>query len=141
MWLLNFILFFITSPSFSSNSPTPSPSNIPPRFISYTTPSSNESNYSNLGSEIVVIVREGPSSLGKELLRVSGEDPDGDDLKFGVLGTLGMYILRVDNVPNTNSAIVYLNQELDRESRDTYNVLLTLTDGKLGKGNFVSINL
>lgn len=117
-------------------------SNIPPRFTSYTSnPASNESNSSNLGSEIVVIVREGPSSLDKELLRVSGEDPDGDEITFGVLGTLGMYILRVENVPKSNSAIIYLNQELDRETRDTYNVLLTLTDGKLGKGNYVSINL
>ena len=85
-----------------------------------------------------MIVREGSSSLGKELLRVSGEDPDGDEITFGVLGTLGLYILRVENVPKSNSAIIYLNQELDRETRDTYNVLLTLTDGKLGKGNYVS---
>lgn len=134
--LFHFLFFLFDSYCFKVSA---SNSNIPPRFTSYTTnPAFNESNSSNLGSEIVVIVREGSSSLGKELLRVSGEDPDGDEITFGVLGTLGLYILKVENVPKSNYAIIYLNQELDRETRDTYNVLLTLTDGKLGKGNYVT---
>lgn len=77
--------------------------------------------------------------MGKEILRVSGEDPDGDELFFGVQGALGNELLRIENhVPSKNSAIVYLNKELDRETTDSYSLILTLTDGKLGRGKFVS---
>lgn len=104
--------------------------NIAPRFAPIA---------SSSGSEIVVIVREGPSSVGREILRVSGEDPDGDDLTFGVQGALGNELLKIENnVPIKNSAIIYLKKELDRETTDSYSLILTLTDGKLGRGKFVS---
>ncbi|RWS14756.1 cadherin-23-like protein [Dinothrombium tinctorium] len=102
--------------------------NFPPRFV--TNPATG-------GSEIIVRVREGPSSLGKEIHRLVGEDPDGDLLTFGVLGALGSDILHIENV-KPNQAIVYLRKELDRETRDSYSLVLTLTDGKLGKGNFIT---
>lgn len=103
--------------------------NFPPRFVSTDGTSGT--------GEIVVRVKEGPSDLGKEIVRLAGEDPDGDPLTFGVLGTIGSDIIRVENVP-VNGAIVYLRKELDRETRDSYTVVLTLTDNKLGKGNYVS---
>lgn len=104
--------------------------NLVPRFVS---PDGSQ------GSEIVVLVKEGPGSVGKEIARLAGEDADGDALTFGVVGTIGADILDIQNVPN-NAAIVYLRKELDRETRDSYSIVLTLTDGKLGKGNFVSTN-
>jgi len=102
--------------------------NFPPRFS--TQPGS--------GSEIVLRVKEGPSLLGKKIYELVGEDPDDDTLTFGVLGTIGTDILRIEN-QKPNKANIYLKKELDRETRDSYSLVLTLTDGKLGKGNFVSI--
>ena len=75
--------------------------------------------------------------MNKEIYRLVGEDPDDDPLTFGVLGTIGEDILRIENV-KPNQAVIYLRKELDRETRDSYSLVLTLTDGKLGKGNFVS---
>ena len=108
-----------------------SKSNLPPRFT--TDPNGP-------GSEIVVVVKEGPESLGKEILRVAGEDPDGDELTFGVQAPAGNELIKIVNhVPSRNSAVIYLNKELDRETKDSYSLVLTLTDGKLGTDKFVSI--
>jgi hypothetical protein len=106
-----------------------SDNNFPPRFAA--------SGGGGSGSEIVVRVKEGPSSLNKEIYRLVGEDPDGDALTFGVLGAIGEDILKIEN-EKPNQAVIYLRKELDRETRDSYSLVLTLTDGKLGKGNFVS---
>lgn len=84
-------------------------------------------------------VREGQSSLNKEIYHLIGEDPDGDPLQFGVLGTLGRDLLRIESV-GKEEAKIYLRKELDREIQDSYTLVLTLTDGKLGKGNFVSFH-
>lgn len=46
-------------------------------------------------------------------------------------------ILRIENTGN-NEANVYLNRELDRETKDEYSIVLTLTDNRLGDGNFVT---
>lgn len=105
--------------------------NLPPRFT--TDPNGP-------GSEIVVVVKEGPESLGKEILRIAGEDPDGDELTFGVQAPAGNELIKIVNhVPSRNSAVIYLNKELDRETKDSYSLVLTLTDGKLGTDKFVSI--
>lgn len=110
-----------------------SKSNLPPRFT--TDPNGP-------GSEIVVVVKEGPESVGKEMLRVAGEDPDGDELTFGVQAPAGNELIKIVNhVPSRNSAVIYLNKELDRETKDSYSLVLTLTDGKLGTDKFVSIPL
>lgn len=112
---------------------TASKSNLPPRFT--TDPNGP-------GSEIVVVVKEGPEYLGKEILRVTGEDPDDDELTFGVQAQAGNELIKIVNhVPSRNSAVIYLNKELDRETKDSYSLILTLTDGKLGKDKFVSIIL
>lgn len=135
-----------SSHSVSISSPPPAHStlpvkgNHPPRFVT--------DSYGHSGSEIVVVVKEGPDSVGKEILRVSGEDPDGDDLQFGVQGGISVsptsssssndLIKIVNGIPSKNSAIIYLNKELDRETKDSYTIVLTLTDFKLGAGKFVT---
>jgi len=104
--------------------------NLPPRFT--TDPNGP-------GSEIVVVVKEGPSSVGQEILRISGEDPDGDELTFGIQSSSSSDLVKIVNHrPSRNSAVVVLNKELDRETKDSHSVILTLTDGKLGRDKFVS---
>ncbi|KAH7637786.1 cadherin-23-like protein [Dermatophagoides farinae] len=107
--------------------------NLPPRFKS-------DSNDFDTQSEIVVRVKEGASSLNKEIYHLYGEDPDNDPLTFGVLGTLGKDLLRIESISN-NEAKVYLKKELDREIQDSYTLVLTITDGKLGKGNYITKSL
>lgn len=104
--------------------------NSPPKFI--TSAPGQSSN-----SEIVVRVKEGPASIGKLIYTLKGEDPDDDPMTFGVLGTMASELLRVENVPG-NQANVYLRKELDRETTESHQVVITLTDGKLGRGNWVS---
>lgn len=106
--------------------------NLSPRFKS-------DNNDFDTQSEIIVRVKEGASSLNKEIYHLYGEDPDNDPLTFGVLGTLGKDLLRIESLSN-NEAKVYLKKELDREIQDSYTLVLTLTDGKLGKGNYVSFS-
>lgn len=105
--------------------------NLPPKFI--TSQAGQASN-----SEIVVRVKEGAASIGKLIFTLKGEDPDDDPLTFGVLGSTASDLLRIENVPG-NQANVYLRKELDRETTESYQVVITLTDGKLGRGNWVSI--
>lgn len=104
--------------------------NLPPKFI--TSQAGQASN-----SEIVVRVKEGAASIGKLIFTLKGEDPDDDPLTFGVLGSMASDLLRIENVPG-NQANVYLRKELDRETTESYQVVITLTDGKLGRGNWVS---
>nr|XP_027198229.1 cadherin-23-like [Dermatophagoides pteronyssinus] len=107
--------------------------NLPPRFKS-------DNNDFDTQSEIVVRVKEGASSLNKEIYHLYGEDPDNDPLTFGVLGTLGKDLLRIESI-SKNEAKVYLKKELDREIQDSYTLVLTMTDGKLGKGNYITKSL
>ena len=104
--------------------------NLPPRFV--TLP--------GYSSDIVLTIKEGNSSLNKEIYRLAGEDPnEGDRLRFGVIGPIGNDILRIENdVPTLNQATIYLKKELDRETQPSYSLVLTLTDGKLAKGSYVS---
>ncbi|KAI1285640.1 Cadherin-23 [Halotydeus destructor] len=103
--------------------------NFPPKFVS--------TDGTSYASEIIVHVREGPTDVGKQIARLVGKDADNDHLTFGVMGTIASEIVRVEN-SGDNEANVYLRKELDRETRDSYAVVLTLTDGKLGKGNFIT---
>lgn len=68
--------------------------NTPPRFAS-------ESG----GAEIVVRVKEGPSALGQSIYHLVGEDADGDPLKFGILGTIGDEIIRIENMPPSEASV------------------------------------
>ncbi|XP_013175482.1 PREDICTED: cadherin-23 [Papilio xuthus] len=89
-------------------------------------------------SEIVVRLKEGPETpVGSLIYRLRGIDPDGDTLKFGIKDQIGSDILRLEAI-SSNEANVYLVKELDRETRDEYSFVLTLTDGYLGEGNFVT---
>nr|CAD7572448.1 unnamed protein product [Timema californicum] len=81
--------------------------------------------------------RNQPRSL---IYRLHGADPDGDPLVFGVREQVGNDLLRIENL-GTNEANVYLKQELDRELKDEYSLVLTLTDGHLGEGNFITQSL
>lgn len=108
--------------------------NLPPKFIT-TNPLTGQAQQSS-NSEIVVRVKEGPASIGKLIYTLKGEDPDEDPLTFGVLGSLASDLLGIENVPG-NQANVYLRKELDRETKESYQITITLTDGKLGRGNWV----
>lgn len=108
--------------------------NLPPKFI--TSPSVTGSHQAS-NSEIVVRVKEGPGSIGRLIYTLKGEDPDDDPLTFGVMGSTASDLLRIENIP-ANQANVFLRKELDRETTESYTVVITLTDGKLGRGNWVS---
>ncbi|CAD0199964.1 unnamed protein product [Chrysodeixis includens] len=89
-------------------------------------------------SEIVVRLKEGPDTpVGSLIYRLRGIDPDGDNLQFGIRDQLGSDILRLEAI-SSNEANIYLVKELDREIRDEYSFVLTLTDGHLGEGNFIT---
>ncbi|XP_053612756.1 cadherin-23 [Plodia interpunctella] len=89
-------------------------------------------------SEIVVRLKEGVETpVGSLIYRLRGVDPDGDPLKFGIKDQLGSDILRLETI-SSNEANIYLVKELDRETRDEYSFVLTLTDGYLGEGNFIT---
>lgn len=115
--------------------------NLPPKFVqstgSQSAMSASSTGQGGTSSEIVVRVKEGPQSIGRLIYTLRGEDPDDDPLTFGVLGTMASDLLRIENVPG-NQANVYLRKELDRETTESHQVVITLTDGKLGKGNWVS---
>ncbi|XP_043267778.1 cadherin-23 [Venturia canescens] len=92
-------------------------------------------------TEIVVRLKEGPGTpVGSLIYRLRGVDSDGDKLTFGVRDQPGSEVIRVDNF-NHNEANIYLNKLLDRETRDEYALVLTLTDEKLGEGNFITQSL
>ncbi|CAG4949111.1 unnamed protein product [Colias eurytheme] len=101
-------------------------SNRPPRFLI------------DGRSEIVIRLKEGPDTpVGSLIYRLRGIDPDGDALKFGIRNQIGSDILRIEAI-SSNEANIYLVKELDREVRDEYSFVLTLTDGHLGEGNFIT---
>ncbi|KAK9884479.1 hypothetical protein WA026_007322 [Henosepilachna vigintioctopunctata] len=82
-------------------------------------------------TEIVLRLKEGAETP---------VDPDGDALLFGVRPQTGSDVIRIE-ATSPNEANIYLNKELDREERDEYGLVLTLTDGKLGHGNFITQSL
>lgn len=101
-------------------------SNHPPRFLI------------DGQTEIVVRLKEGNDTpAGTLIYRLRGSDPDGDALTFGVRDFPGNDILRIERVSNSE-ANIYLKRELDREVKDEYSLVLTLTDGRLGEGNFIT---
>ncbi|XP_050299893.1 cadherin-23 isoform X2 [Anthonomus grandis grandis] len=92
-------------------------------------------------TEIVLRLKEGEETpIGTLLYKLKGYDPDGDTLKFGIKPTMDNDVIVVKSISNTE-ANVYLNKILDREERDEYALVLTLTDGNLGQGNYVTQSL
>ncbi|XP_022120263.2 cadherin-23 [Pieris rapae] len=89
-------------------------------------------------SEIVIRLKEGlDTPVGSLIYRLRGVDPDGDVLQFGIRNQVGSDILKIEAI-SSNEANIYLVKELDREARDEYSFVLTLTDGHLGEGNFIT---
>ena len=78
--------------------------------------------------------------VGSLIYTLKGHDPDGDKLTFGIRNSLEGNVIRIERVTD-NEANIYLNEELDRETRDEYLIVLTLTDGFLGDGNFITQSL
>ncbi|OXU32081.1 hypothetical protein TSAR_007838 [Trichomalopsis sarcophagae] len=92
-------------------------------------------------AEIVLRLKEGPETpVGSLIYRLRGVDPDGDDLTFGVRDQPGSDVISIDKF-SANEANVYLKKPLDRETKDEYAIVLTLTDGKLGDNNFITQSL
>ncbi|XP_017773804.1 PREDICTED: cadherin-23 [Nicrophorus vespilloides] len=92
-------------------------------------------------TEIVLRLKEGDETpVGTLIYKLRGIDPDGDKLEFGVRKQSGSNVIRVETV-SAAEANVYLAQPLDRETRDEYALVLTLTDGRLGHGNYVTQSL
>ncbi|KAJ8911026.1 hypothetical protein NQ315_016595 [Exocentrus adspersus] len=92
-------------------------------------------------TEIVLRLKEGVETpVGTLIYKLKGFDADGDHLKFGVRSSPGSEIVRVENI-SPSEANVYLNKELDREVQDEYPLVLTLTDGHLGHGNYITQSL
>ncbi|XP_044743020.1 cadherin-23, partial [Chrysoperla carnea] len=92
-------------------------------------------------TEIVLRLKEGKETpAGSLIFRLQGTDPDGDKLEFGVQNTPGSDVITVKTISKTD-ANVYLAKELDRETRDEYLLVLTLTDGRLGEGNYITQSL
>ncbi|GLV38052.1 Cadherin 88C [Carabus blaptoides fortunei] len=92
-------------------------------------------------TEIVLRLKEGEDTpVGSMIYRLRGIDPDGDKLRFGVRTAPASDVIRVESI-SASEADIYLNKELDREMQDEYALVLTLTDGRLGEGNFITQSL
>ena len=83
------------------------------------------SNHSRLKEDVAV---------GFNIFHLTGIDADNDPLSFGVISN-PENVVKVVNVGN-NEADVVLAKPLDAESKVNYQVVLSLTDGKLA-GNFI----
>ncbi|CAG7830108.1 unnamed protein product [Allacma fusca] len=104
--------------------------NSPPQFV-----------LSEGQSEIVLRLKEGPETpLGSLIYRLKGYDPDDDPLSFGLRGQIANELLRIENL-GSNEANVYLKKELDREVEDEYMLVVTVTDGNLADGSYVTQSL
>ncbi|XP_018347185.1 PREDICTED: cadherin-23 [Trachymyrmex septentrionalis] len=92
-------------------------------------------------TEIVLRLKEeSETPIGSLIYKLKGVDPDNDILTFGVREQPGSDVIQVENF-GLNEANIYLNKLLDRETRDEYALVLTLTDGRLGEGNFITQSL
>ena len=117
--------------------------NSPPRFMVDTV---NDGGVNVGGSGIVVRLKEGgrqagQPTIGTKIFHLKGVDNDGDPLTFGVVSNPDG-IIKVQNDPSgTNEANIILARELDAEERTQYEVVLSLTDGRLGSGNFITRSL
>ncbi|KAJ8962164.1 hypothetical protein NQ318_018121 [Aromia moschata] len=92
-------------------------------------------------TEIVLRLKEGADTpVGTLIYKLRGFDADGDSLKFGIRSSPESNVIRVESTSPTE-ANVYLNKLLDREEQDEYALVLTLTDGHLGHGNYITQSL
>ena len=112
--------------------------NSPPRFLL----DGGTGGTGGTGGDIVVRLREGPDTPpGTRILQLRGYDADGDRLTFGLRNeAVDSQLIRIENLGNSEAS-VFLNQVLDAETESEYQVVLTLTDGHLGQGNFITQSL
>ena len=113
--------------------------NSPPRFMLDKT-----NNGANIGGSGIVLrlkeggIKAGQPTVGTKIYHLRGFDNDGDPLTFGVVSNPDG-IIKVQNDPRgSNEANVVLARELDAEQKTQYEVVLSLTDGRLGLGNFIT---
>lgn len=92
------------------------------------------------GPLLATNIKKKNCSPGTLIYQIKGYDPDGDPLAFGKRNSLDSNIIRIENI-RSNEANIYLNEELDRETKDEYLIVLTLTDNNLGDGNFITQSL
>ena len=99
-------------------------------------------------------LREGPDTPpGTVIYRAKGFDSDGDQLTFGILNLKtadkssadkfnnNNDLLEIVNEENSNEANVVLRRFLDAETESEHQLILTLTDDRLGAGNFITQSL
>ncbi|KAG9510252.1 Protocadherin Fat 4, partial [Fragariocoptes setiger] len=108
--------------------------NVAPRFV---TDSGGPGSGANAATEIVVRVKEGPASVNKLIYELRADDPDDEQVAFGAMGAHANELVRIEQSA-PRRANVYLRRELDREMSDSHQLVLTLTDGKLGRGNWIT---
>ena len=107
--------------------------NAPPKFIL-------DGGQNSPGGDVVVRLKEGPETPpGTKILHLRGHDPDGDRMRFGFRGS-APGLIRIEGGQN-GEASVFLERELDAETETEHQILLTLTDGKLGAGKFITQSL
>ncbi|GAB6026551.1 hypothetical protein CHUAL_012969 [Chamberlinius hualienensis] len=78
-------------------------------------------------NELLLQVKEG-NAIGDLIYTLVGSDPEGQELHFDVRGQIGGELLDIQKI-NRTAANVYLKKELDRETQDEYQLILTLSDG------------
>ncbi|XP_055377759.1 cadherin-23 isoform X2 [Condylostylus longicornis] len=89
-------------------------------------------------TEIVLRLKESPETpVGTLIYHVRGYDPDNDVLTFGVKPSQDSDVIKIEN-SGKNEANIYLAKELDRETKDEYSIVLTLTDNHFGEDNYVT---
>ncbi|XP_036323215.1 cadherin-23 [Rhagoletis pomonella] len=89
-------------------------------------------------AEIVLRLKESPETVvGSQIYTLKGFDPDNDPLVFGKRPSHDSEIIRIENTGG-NEANVYLAKELDRELKDEYSIVLTLTDNHYNDYNYVT---
>lgn len=125
--VVSFLIYLTIVLTFCTN---PVQANRPPRFQLDGNP-----------SEIVVHLKEGKESpIGFLIYRLKAFDPDGDPLTFGIQSDIDNDVIRIENI-GANDANIRLNKELDRETKEEYHLILTLTDGRLGEGKYITQGL
>lgn len=95
----------------------------------------------NQNGGVVIPLKEGlDTPPGTVIYRAKGFDPDGDPLVFGVISRSDDGLVEVVN-ENNNEASIVLKKYLDAEVQNEHQLVLTLTDSRLGNGNFMTQSL
>ena len=111
--------------------PCGSRANTPPKFLLD----------ENQNGGVVIPLKEGlDTPPGTVIYRAKGFDPDGDPLVFGVVSRSEDGLVEVVS-ENNNEASIVLRKYLDAEVQTEHQLVLTLTDNRLGTGNYMTQSL